>query len=516
MKKKIFWVLFLGFLIRLLALNQSLWLDEAITANVVSRFSYLDIITKFSPTDFHPPLYYLFMKFWTNIFGYGEIALRFPSVIFSIITAWIVYLMGKALKSEKVGLWVAALFLFNPLIIYYSQEARPYMLVTMFTTLIVYYLLAPRSSLERSGVMKSSKLNSSIQNSNIAGPVGDFFPTSARDFKKVKSLRAVGSPFISATRNIVLINMFIFLSFLTFYGSIFFIFAMYLWLLFKRKYKLLLMLSPGFILAVVLIFPLFAQQYVNSKVALLDVKNWSLVLGKANLKNLFLIPIKFSIGRISFEPKIVYYFIAGFWSIFVFSFVIMERLRGAIGSKNKKILSLRSRMTKSNSWDEKQAFFWLFFVTLGIGFLASFFTPVLQYFRFIYLIPLLSILLALSIKNNYIKIITLSGFTIFSFIYLLNPIYHREDWKSLVKDIKTKEVYMITSSSDPVKYYNKSIEVKNLKSLNGFQLENEITVIPYAAEIYGLDYKKELKDKGYKIESEKTHRELQVEMWKIN
>ena len=171
MHKKLIIILFLAFLIRLISLNQSLWLDEAVTANVVSNYSYSEIITKFSPTDFHPPLFYLVEKFWTNIFGYSEIALRFPSIIFSLITAWIIYLIAEKLRGLKglkelkgLGVWAAALFLFNPLIIYYSQEARPYMFVTMFVTLIVYYLLAPRSSLERSGVKNSTKSNSSIRN----------------------------------------------------------------------------------------------------------------------------------------------------------------------------------------------------------------------------------------------------------------------------------------------------------------------------------------------------------------
>ncbi|MEX1052704.1 MAG: glycosyltransferase family 39 protein, partial [Patescibacteria group bacterium] len=145
MKKKIFWIFLFGLLVRLIALDQSFWLDEAVTANVVATYSYSEIITKFSPTDFHPPLFYFIEKFWTDIFGYSEIALRFPSIIFSLIAAYVIYLIGWKVaplrSSSYVGVTAAALFLFNPLIIYYSQEARPYMLVTMFVTLIVYYLL---------------------------------------------------------------------------------------------------------------------------------------------------------------------------------------------------------------------------------------------------------------------------------------------------------------------------------------------------------------------------------------
>src|SRR3990167_1765852 len=131
-KKILLIIFFLAFLIRLIAIDQSLWLDEATTARVVQPYGYREILVRFSPTDFHPPLYYLFMKMWSNIFGYSEIALRMPSVIFSLVTGYVVYLIGKKLfnndsglasltrmtKSQLFGLWAAAFFLFNPLIVY--------------------------------------------------------------------------------------------------------------------------------------------------------------------------------------------------------------------------------------------------------------------------------------------------------------------------------------------------------------------------------------------------------------
>ena len=73
---------------------------------------------------------------------------------------------------------------------------------------------------------------------------------------------------------------------------------------------------------------------------------------------------------------------------------------------------------------------------------------------------------------------------------------------------------MIPSSSDAVKYYDKTIEIKDLKTIGNMDLENEITVIPYTAEIHGIDYKTILQSKGYVLGSEKTYRELKIETWK--
>src|SRR3989339_1181292 len=183
MNKKIILIFIFAFLIRLIALNQSLWLDEAVTSNVVKNFNFLQIINKFSPTDFHPPLYYLFMKLWTNFFGYSEIVLRMPSVLFSLATGYVVYLIG--------GAWAAVFFLFNPLIVYYSQEARMYMMVTLLITLALYFFI------------------SNIKN-------------------KISKIHI---------KNQIYFNLFIFLSLLTFYGSIFLVIAFLLYFLHKKQYK---------------------------------------------------------------------------------------------------------------------------------------------------------------------------------------------------------------------------------------------------------------------------------------
>ncbi|MCL4389952.1 MAG: glycosyltransferase family 39 protein [Patescibacteria group bacterium] len=137
-------ILVIGFLFRLINLNQSLWLDEAISVLAVKNNSFWQLVTQFAPGDFHPPLYYLILKFWDSFFGYGEISSRFLSVVFGTMAVAFVYLIGKRLFSKKVGL-VAALFLsVNPLAVYYSQEARMYALVMLAVTAAVYFFVSKR------------------------------------------------------------------------------------------------------------------------------------------------------------------------------------------------------------------------------------------------------------------------------------------------------------------------------------------------------------------------------------
>jgi uncharacterized membrane protein len=113
MDKKLLFLIVVSLLLRLISLNQSLWLDEAITANVVKNNSYQNIVTRFSPNDFHPPLFYLTQKTWSSVFGYSEVGLRSMSVTFAVLTVILVYL--------HFGFRPGLLLTLKQLYLYYSQ-----------------------------------------------------------------------------------------------------------------------------------------------------------------------------------------------------------------------------------------------------------------------------------------------------------------------------------------------------------------------------------------------------------
>lgn len=438
----------IAFCIRLIALNQSLWLDEATTAKVVKSFSYLGILTKFSTGDFHPPLYYFFIKFWSTFFGYSEIALRMPSVLFSLVTGWILYKIGKQLKDEKLGMWTAVFFLFNPLIVYYSQEARMYMMATCFLSISLLFFINILN-------IKHQKSKRQIKYQNL---------------------------------NNILFNLFVGLSFLTFYGSIFFIAAIYVYIIYKKDWRLLTELIPGMLIAGIVISPLLLQQFQNSRLALSSVANWKQVLGTTSLKNLLLFPLKFSFGRISFKPKIMYYALSGLWSAIIF------------------FLAIRGGLKKN--W-----LLFLFFVPILLGLIFSIFSPLLQYFRFLYLIVPLSIMLATTLYKQKFAVFILLGFFILCLVYLLNPSFYREDWKTLSKELpKHIPVYMILSSSDPVLYYRQDISIQDLKNLKNIDTK-EIVVIPYTSDIHGVNYEKNFKTQSYVLDHKKAYKDLYVEHW---
>lgn len=118
--------------------------------------------------------------------------------------------------------------------------------------------------------------------------------------------------------------------------------------------------------------------------------------------------------------------------------------------------------------------------------------------------------------EDFLRMFIFLGFVIWSMVYLLLPQFHREDWKSLASSLsKQAKVYMILSSSDALSYYRSDVHLVDVQSIKRLtEMDNELIVIPYTTEIYGLDYKTNLKDRGYKMTQEKTYRGLLIEYWK--
>ncbi|MCK4588787.1 glycosyl transferase family 39, partial [Candidatus Woesebacteria bacterium] len=77
----IYAILILGLVLRLISINQSFWLDEATSALVARDMSFAQILSQFSPADFHPPFYYFLLKIWTATFGVSEVGARSLSII---------------------------------------------------------------------------------------------------------------------------------------------------------------------------------------------------------------------------------------------------------------------------------------------------------------------------------------------------------------------------------------------------------------------------------------------------
>ena len=101
-----------------------------------------------------PPLYYALAWFWTQVTGTGEFGLRSLSALAGVATVPVAYLIGIELRGRRAGLMAAALVAVNPMLLWYSQEARAYaLLVLLCAVSLLYCVRALRSGTRRDFVL---------------------------------------------------------------------------------------------------------------------------------------------------------------------------------------------------------------------------------------------------------------------------------------------------------------------------------------------------------------------------
>ncbi len=118
--------------------RSDLWLDEALSVNIAKL--PLDQLREALRHDGAPPLYYLLLHGWIQVFGSGDVAVRALSGVFSVATLPIAWWCGRRLGGRRLG-WVAVLvFASSPYAIRYATESRMYSM-QMFLVLAGYLAL---------------------------------------------------------------------------------------------------------------------------------------------------------------------------------------------------------------------------------------------------------------------------------------------------------------------------------------------------------------------------------------
>lgn len=128
----------LAALLRLVALGaESLWFDEAYSVAFASAdLSLLNFLRPggFAFTDKN--VYHILLHFWLGL-GRTEFMVRLLSVIFAVATIMVVYEVARRLFGLRVAAWSAGLLAVSPFHIWYSREARMYVLAGLFAWLAV-------------------------------------------------------------------------------------------------------------------------------------------------------------------------------------------------------------------------------------------------------------------------------------------------------------------------------------------------------------------------------------------
>jgi len=425
----IVFILILGFLLRLVNLNQSLWLDETVQA-ITSKGPFLGLFTELRG-DFHPPLYHFLMWGWVHMFGNGEIMMRLPSVFLGTATIYVLYLIAQKLLTKK-SKWplIVALFLATaPFHIYYSQEARTYALTAFLATLSTF-----------SFMKMIDKKNSQKQGQ--------------------KSI-----PFYILSTVLLLYadyyGLFVFLAQIV---AILFIF--------RRKF---IQKRKAFIITTLFFLPCLPLLWAQLKVGLQATNllpEWGRLVNLGFLKALPLTFIKFSIGRITIFNKTIYAAVTAV--LFLIYGLIL--LNGFLKNKKLRINNL-----------SLVVLFWLL-GPLFLAWLISLFIPNYQPFRLLLVLPAFYLLLVYGIskfpskKTAIILTVVVLAVNLLSLgVYYFNPYFHREDWRGAVAYIEEnankKSVALLPSQTSrwPYDYYSTK-KIPLLVAAKGFGMVREQTL----------------------------------------
>lgn len=131
-------------LIMILARGQSIWFDEGYS--ILLAKSKVSELISLTAVDAHPPFYYLLLKFWGEIFGYSEFALRSLSALLASGVAVGALAIVKKLFGTKIVIFVVPFVVFAPFILRYGYEIRMYALASLIGVVATYALICAKQS----------------------------------------------------------------------------------------------------------------------------------------------------------------------------------------------------------------------------------------------------------------------------------------------------------------------------------------------------------------------------------
>ena len=133
-----------------------IWLDEALTIEISSR--HIPQLFQALRHDGSPPLYYLLLHWWMELFGDGDVAVRALSGVFSLATLPLAWFAGRRVALiaasrghiephavDRTGTAVLLLFATSPYAIRYGTETRMY---SLFVFLVLLFAIVLARALE--------------------------------------------------------------------------------------------------------------------------------------------------------------------------------------------------------------------------------------------------------------------------------------------------------------------------------------------------------------------------------
>lgn len=125
----------------------SFWYDEIISVQSAALdFGHIKHVSEW---DKNPPFYYYCLSVWIKLFNDSEFCVRLLSVIFSSVSAGILFLFANKYFNKSTSIIVSILFISSNILFFYSHEARAYSLVVLLTLIssFIYLNFKEKSSI---------------------------------------------------------------------------------------------------------------------------------------------------------------------------------------------------------------------------------------------------------------------------------------------------------------------------------------------------------------------------------
>jgi len=119
--------------VRTRSISGSFWMDEGLSVGIASHpFADIPGVLK---QDGSPPLYYMLLHVWMDVFGRSETAVHWLSLTAALLTIPAAMWAGWSLWGRRAGYVGAVLCALLPFLTAYGEEARMYALMALFALL---------------------------------------------------------------------------------------------------------------------------------------------------------------------------------------------------------------------------------------------------------------------------------------------------------------------------------------------------------------------------------------------
>ena len=120
---------------------RSLWLDEAMLANNIVGRTFVALLGPLGENQSAPWLFLFGERATAMLLGPNELALRLLPLIAGILLPWIVWRTASKLADRETGIIAAAIAALSPLLLYYSNEVKPYGTDALVSATLVFVTL---------------------------------------------------------------------------------------------------------------------------------------------------------------------------------------------------------------------------------------------------------------------------------------------------------------------------------------------------------------------------------------